>query len=92
MDTDSFPFVVAAFLFQIILIGQFALRKWFFTTAMRYGRIVYALSIPAAIFSLYLCPQGKPWYLWAGGFIYLTWAIFGYVIEYRRKFQWRNPP
>jgi hypothetical protein len=33
-------FVVTAFLFQIILIIHFALRKWRFNTAMRYGPIV----------------------------------------------------
>jgi len=92
MDRSDILFVLAAFLIQISLIGHFALRKWFFTTAMRYGRIVYALSIPAAILSLYLCLQGKPWYLWAGGFIYLTWAIFGYGVEYLLHIQWRNPP
>ena len=42
-------FVITSFLFQIILIIHFALRKWRFETAMRYGPIVYALSIPAAV-------------------------------------------
>jgi hypothetical protein len=40
-------FVVASFLFQIVLIVHFALRKWHFDVAMHYGPAVYALGIPA---------------------------------------------
>ena len=49
-DLDSLDslFVVTAFLFQILLIVHFSLRKWRFETALRYGPLVYALSIPAA--------------------------------------------
>jgi hypothetical protein len=84
-------FVVTAFLFQIILIIHFALRKWRFNTAMRYGPIVYALGIPAALVSLWSLLSGMSWSFWLGGFIYLIWAIFGYTVEYLRKIEWRNP-
>jgi len=92
MDRSDILFAGVAVLFHIILIVHFALRKWLFPTAMRYGWIVYALSIPAAVVSLYLCLQDKPWTFWVAGFIYLAWAIFGYVIEYQQKIQWRNTP
>ncbi len=51
-------FVVTAFIFQIVLIVHFALRKWRFDIAMRYGPVVYALSIPAAIISTILLRNG----------------------------------
>jgi hypothetical protein len=58
---------------------------------MRYGWIVYALSLPAAAVSVLLLLGGKPWWLWLGGFIYLVWAIFGYIVEYIKEIEWRNP-
>jgi len=84
-------FVIWAFLFQSILIIHFALRKWHFNIAKRYGPIVYALGIPAAAVSILLLLGGKTWSLWIGGFIYLVWGIYGYLVEYVKKIQWRNP-
>jgi len=84
-------FVITAFLFQIVLIIHFTLRRWRFDFAIRYGWIVYALSVPAVVVSLILMRGGMTWSLWAGGFLYLLWAVFGYVIEYVKKVQWRNP-
>lgn len=84
-------FVVTAFLFQSVLIGHFALRKWRFVLALRYGLIVYALSIPATAVSILLLMEGFPWWLWLGGFIYLVWAAFGYTVEYVRQIEWRAP-
>lgn len=91
MDNLETLFVVCAFLFQLILIIHFALRKWRFPIAMRYGPLVYALGIPAAFASTLLLSGGKPWSLWLGGFIYLLWAVYGYVVEYQKKIEWRNP-
>jgi hypothetical protein len=84
-------FVASAFLFQAILIVHFTLRKWRFELAMRYGWLVYALSIPFTILSIVLLLNGKNWYLWLGGFIYLIWGIYGFWIEYVRKIEWRDP-
>jgi len=61
-------FVICAFLFQLILILHFALRKWCFEIALRYGPVVYALSIPAVVVSMLLLSAGKSWSLWAAGF------------------------
>ena len=91
LGTPETLFVVTAFLFQVILIIHFALRKWQFNLAMRYGMIVYALSIPAAALSLIILLGGKSWSFWLGGFIYLIWAVYGYTIEYVRGIQWRSP-
>ena len=90
-DSLEFLFVVSAFLFQIVLIIHFALRKWHFDLAMRYGWIVYALSVPAATVSVLLLLGGKPWSLWLGGFIYLSWATLGYIVEYVKDIRWRSP-
>lgn len=91
MDNLDLLFVLAAFLFQAILIAHFALRKWRFYFAVRWGWIVYALSLPAAGLSLVLLGAGKPWSLWTAGFLYLAWAAFGFVVEYRLKIEWRSP-
>lgn len=72
-------FAIWAFLFQIILIVYFALWKLRFNVAMRYGPVVYALSIPAAVISMVLLVGGKTWSFWLGGFIYLVWAVYGYL-------------
>ena len=84
-------FVVTALLFQIVLIVHFALRRWRFELAMRYGPIVYALSLPAALVSGVLLLSGRAWWLWLGGFLYLAWAAFGYTVEYVRRIEWRSP-
>jgi hypothetical protein len=84
-------FVISAFLFQIALIIHFALRKWRFDLAMRYGPVVYALGIPAAFVSFLILLGGKSWTLWLGGFLFLTWAIFGYTVEYVKRIEWRDP-
>jgi hypothetical protein len=85
-------FVIWAFLFQIALIIHFALRKWRFDLAMRYGVIVYALGIPAAVISILLLFGGSSWSLWMGGFICLIWGVYGYWVDYVKKIQWRIPP
>jgi hypothetical protein len=72
------------------LIGHFALRKWRFALAIRYGPIVYALSIPAVLLSIALLLDGKPWALWLGGILYFAWAAFGFTVEYLQKIEWRN--
>lgn len=91
-DNLDVLYVTLAFLFQVNLILHFAFRKWRFVTAMRYGPIVYAFSIPAALLSILLLINGKAWYLWIGGCIYLIWGFYGYWIEYVKGIQWRNPP
>lgn len=92
LDRPESLFVLTAFLFQAVLIAHFALRKWNFSLAIRFGWIVYALSIPAASVSVLLLRAGLPWSLWLGGLLYLTWAVFGYAVEYVAGIAWRSPP
>lgn len=84
-------FVVTAFLFQVLLIVHFALRKWRFDLAIRYGPIVYAASVPAAAVSVLQLLGGEIWSLWLGGFVYLVWGVYGYMVEYVGEIEWRNP-
>lgn len=84
-------YVVSAFVIQLVLIAHFALRRWAFATAMRFGVVVYGLCIPAAAVSIVLWVSGQPWYLWAAGFLYLAWATFGYEVEYILHIDWRTP-
>jgi hypothetical protein len=91
MDSLDLLFVIWAFFFQAVLIVHFALRKWLFDKyVMQYGWIVYALALPAALVSFVLWRAGKPWGLWLGGGFYWVWALFGYVVEYVKKLEWRN--
>lgn len=91
VDNLDLLFVLTAFLFQTILIIHFALRKWRFDIAMRYGLNVYALGILAAVVSVFILFRGKSWSLGLGGCLYLVWAIFGYWIDYVKKIEWRSP-
>jgi hypothetical protein len=90
LDSYEILFLVNAFILQLILIFHFALRKRRFELALRYGWIVYALSIPAAILSIYFLRRGVNWSLWMGGFIYLVWALYGYAVEYVLGIEWRS--
>lgn len=93
MNLDIFGklFIGFAFFLQTILIIHFALRRRRFDLTLRYGWIVYALSIPAAALSIVFILRGKSWELWAAGFLYLIWAIFGYTVEFVKKLTWRSP-
>lgn len=91
MDNVSILFVCSAFFFHIILIVHFSLRKWRFKTAIRFGFVIYLLGILFALSSLLILLGGKEWYFWLAGFLYLIWAIFGYIVEYHLKIEWRNP-
>jgi hypothetical protein len=83
MDKLDKLFVVWAFLFQIVLIVHFALRKPFLESyAMKFGWIVYALCIPAAVISIFLLRGGKGWSFWLGGFLFVAFAAFGYWVDY----------
>ena len=85
-------FVVWAFLFQIILIVHFALRKPLLESyTLKYGWIVYALCIPAVVISIILLRGGKSWSFWLGGFLFLIYAAFGFWVDYLAKIQFRNP-
>ena len=92
LDSLDFLFIIWAFFFQIVLIVHFAIRKRYFESyALKYGWLVYALSIPAVIISIILLLGGKPWSFWVGGFLFLVYASYGYRIDYVKQIQWRNP-
>ena len=90
-DQTVFALVaVPAVLFHLTLLAHFALRRWAFDTALRWGWIVYALSIPAAAVSIVLLRAGVWWAYWVSGLLYLAWATFGFMIEYVLRIEWRN--
>ena len=91
MNNLEVLFVASSFLFQLVLIVHFSLRKWHFDFAIRHGWIVYALSIPAFLAGLFILFGGEHWSFWLAGCLYLVWAIFGYVVEYLIKIEWRSP-
>ena len=85
-------FVVWAFIFQIVLIIHFALRKPFFESyTVRFGWVVYAQCIPAVVISLILIRGGKNWTFWLAGFLFLVYAAFGYWVDFVAQVPWRNP-
>jgi len=70
---------------------HFAVRRRRLDLVMRYGWIVYALSLPAAGVSLVLLNAGRESSLWLGSFLFLVWAIFGYVVEFTLHItDWRS--
>jgi len=92
LDNLDRLFVVWAFFFQIVLIVHFAVRKRLFESyTLRFGWLVYALSIPAVVISIVILVGGKPWWFWLGGFLFLIYAAFCYWIDFVRRIQWRNP-
>jgi hypothetical protein len=91
LDKYDRTFVIWAFVFHICLIVLFAIRKTNFEIILKYGWIFYLLCVPAIIVSIIMLRGGKEWTFWIGGFIFLVWAIFGYVVEYRFGIKWRNP-
>lgn len=93
-DIDNLDrlFIVWAFVFQVVLIVHFALRKYFFESyTFKFGWIVYALFIPAVVISLLLLRGGKNWSFWLGGFLFALFAAFGYWVDYVANIQFRNP-
>lgn len=92
LDNFDNLFIVWAFLFQVILIIHFSIRKKYFESyTQRFGWLVYALSIPAVLISILFIINGKSWSFWLGGFLFLIFAIFGYWVEYVKKINWRTP-
>ena len=92
LDSLDTLFVVWAFGFQIVLIVHFAVRKRFFESyTLKYGWLVYALSLPAVVISLILLLGGKSWSFWLGGFLFLLFAAYGYWIDYVKGIEWRSP-
>ena len=92
MDKLDKLFVVWAFLFQMILIIHFAIRKPLFESyTEKFGWIVYALCIPAAIISIILLRGGKTWHTWLGGFLFVIYSAFGFWVDYMAQIQFRNP-
>lgn len=85
-------FIVWTFLFQILLIVHFAIRKPLFESyTVKYGWIVYALCIPAVVISIALMRGGKSWSFWLGGLLFLVFAIFGYWVDYVAQIKFRSP-
>lgn len=92
LDRLDWLFVIWAFLFQVMLIVHFAIRKRLFESyTMKYGWIVYALCIPAAVISVILLASGKSWAFWLGGFLCVVFAAFGYWADYVKGIPWRTP-
>ncbi|MEE8357152.1 MAG: hypothetical protein V3R33_07565 [Anaerolineales bacterium] len=92
LDNLDTLFVIWAFFLQTILIIHFAIRKPFFETyTKKFGWIVYALCIPAAVISLILLLGGKTLSFWIGGILFLIYSAYGYWIDFVKKIPWRNP-
>ncbi len=90
LDNFQILFLLNAFVVQLILCMHFAMRKWNFTLALRYGWVVYGLSVPSILISFMILSAGKGWPFWLGGILYFIWAVFGYTVEYIKHIEWRN--
>jgi hypothetical protein len=91
-DNLDVLFIVWAFLFQVVLVIHFAVRKRCLESyTLNFGWVVYALSIPAVVISVVLLLGGKSWSFWLGGFLFLACAAYGYWVDYVRQIPWRKP-
>ena len=84
-------FVIWAFTFQLLLIIHFTIRITNFEFAINYGWVIYLLSLVGLIVSIQQIKNMEGWVFWIGGFIFLTWAIFGFLVEYIFNISWRLP-
>lgn len=92
LDNLDKLFIIWAFLFQILLIAHFAIRKPLFESyTVKYGWIIYALCVPAIVISIVLIRGGKSWSFWLGGFLFLVYAVFGYWVDFVAQIQFRSP-
>ena len=92
LENGDVIFSAWAFAVQVILIIHFAVRKRLFESyTLKYGWLVYTLSIPAVMISIYLLLNKRPWAFWFGGFLFLIFAAFGYYIDYIKHISWRKP-
>lgn len=91
MDASETIYVVSALGFQTLLVAHFAVRWRRLDVAIRFGWIVYALALPAAIGSAILAASGAPWSFAVAGLLYLVWAAYGAIVEYALRIRWRSP-
>lgn len=91
MDRYDKLFIFTSFGIQIILLIYFAVRKWDFDLAMRWGWIVFLLAIPAFIVSISLLRAGRSWDQWLGGFLFSAWAVFAFIVDTVQQISWRSP-
>lgn len=91
MDANETIYVVSALGFQTILLVHFAVRWRRLDLAVRFGWIVYALALPAAVGSVVLAVSGAPWSFVTAGILYLVWAGYGAIVEYGMRIRWRSP-
>jgi hypothetical protein len=92
MDKYDRIFVITAFGIQLVLLIYFILRKANFDFALRWGWIVYALTIPALVVSVLMLRSGKSISFWLGGLLLTAWGLFGYIIDIAKPISWRSPP
>lgn len=91
MDKFQKLYVFSSFFIQIVLLLYFAIRKWNFDLALRWGWVIYALAVPALILTILLMRGRTSWFFWISGFLYLAWAVFGYVVDIAHPVEWRSP-
>jgi hypothetical protein len=92
LDRLDRMFIAWAFVFQLALIAHFAIRRLLFESyTVRYGWIVYGLSVPALVISVLLLRAGKHWTYWIGGLLLLLFSGYGFWIDYVQKIPFRSP-
>lgn len=83
-------FIVWAFIFQVVLIVHFAVRKVLFETyTLGFGWWVYGLFLPAVAVSILMRRGGWPWHFSVGGLLCLVWSVLGYWSDYVVAIPWR---
>jgi D-alanyl-D-alanine carboxypeptidase len=93
LGRDPSPlFVVFGFLVQVLLVVDFTARLWRPMLERRYGWLIYALGLPAAVTVAFLLLNGAPWYEPLAFGLFTAWTAFGATVDYLRPVPWRTPP
>jgi len=84
-------FVIFAFVVQVLLVLNFAVRNWRPALERRYGWVIYALGVAAVLLAVVFALAGQPWLPVVAFLLYAVWAAFGFYVDVYRKIEWRNP-
>jgi D-alanyl-D-alanine carboxypeptidase len=91
-DSAPPPFVIFGFVLQVLLVADFAARRWRPHLERRYGWVIYALGVPSVGVAIFLLLSGAQSYQPLAFGVFGAWAVFGAWVDYVRPVAWRSPP
>jgi len=85
-------FVALGFLYQIVLLANFAVRIWRPELELEYGWAVYLfMGTLGFVLAAAMLASHAPTQLIIGPGLVFAWSFFGYVVDSRLHIEWRQP-